>query len=93
MPGDGFPAGLQEPQAEVVDRAAGVHLGGADLERSMDEVGGCVDVAAERADGVCIGGKSVAQVHNWLYRPVAPAVGVPAGFDVPRSLDSYTICR
>ena len=41
----------------------------------------------------CIAGKSVAQAHSWLRRPVMQAIGVPPRVKVPRCLDDYTICR
>ncbi|WP_428117795.1 type IV toxin-antitoxin system AbiEi family antitoxin [Candidatus Poriferisodalis sp.] len=43
--------------------------------------------------GVCIAGKSAAQVHGWLRRPTAPTIGAPSEMRLPRSLDEYRVCR
>lgn len=43
--------------------------------------------------GVCIAGKSVAQVHGWLRRPTAPTIGAASGKRLPRSLEDYRVCR
>lgn len=41
----------------------------------------------------CISGKPVAMFHQWLRRPVAPAVGLPPGVRVPRCFDGFRIDR
>lgn len=41
----------------------------------------------------CIAGKTVAMLHDWLWRPVGPAIGMPPGAGVPRCLNGYTIHR
>ena len=41
----------------------------------------------------CVGGKAVAQAHNWLRRPTAPAIGVPPRMKVPRCLEDYALYR
>lgn len=43
--------------------------------------------------GVCIGGKSAAQVRGWLRRPTAPTVGAPTQSRLPRSLSDYRVCK
>ena len=39
----------------------------------------------------CIGGKSVAQVRNWLWRPTCGAIGLPPGVKVPQCLDAFSV--
>lgn len=41
----------------------------------------------------CIAGKTVAMVHDWLWRPVGPAIGMPPGVRIPQCLDDYTVHR
>lgn len=41
----------------------------------------------------CIAGKTVAMLHNWLWRPVGSAIGMPPGVKVPRSLTDLTLHR
>lgn len=48
---------------------------------------------ANSGRGVCIGGKSAAQVRGWLRRPTAPTIGVPRCERLPISLGSYRVCR
>ena len=43
--------------------------------------------------GVCIAGKSAAQVNGWLRRPAAPTIGAPSGLRVARSLGDYRVLR
>ena len=47
----------------------------------------------------CISGKSVAQLHDWLWRPTGPAIGRPRGESAPmpvqvphRQVVSTTLC-
>ena len=41
----------------------------------------------------CIAGKTVAMLHDWLWRPVRPAIGMPPGTGVPRCLNEFTVHR
>ena len=41
----------------------------------------------------CIAGKTVAMLHDWLWRPVGPAIGMPPGVKVPRSLTDFVVHR
>jgi len=41
----------------------------------------------------CIAGKTVAMLHNWLWRPVGSAIGMPTGVKVPRCLSDLTVHR
>lgn len=50
-------------------------------------------LSASGGRGVCIGGKSAAQVRGWLRRPTAAAVGAAVGARLPRSLGGYRVCR
>ena len=40
-----------------------------------------------------IAGKTVAMLHGWLWRPVGPAIGMPPGVKVPRSLTDFVVHR
>ena len=42
---------------------------------------------------VCIAGKTVAMLHNWLWRPVGSAIGMPPGVKVPRGLSDFAVHR
>ena len=46
-----------------------------------------------RESGVCIAGKSAAQVRGWLRRPTAATIGAPSGLRLARSLAEYRVCR
>ena len=41
----------------------------------------------------CIAGKTVAMLHDWLWRPVGSAIGMPPGARVPRCLDGLIVHR
>ena len=41
----------------------------------------------------CIAGKTVAMLHNWLWRPVESAIGMPPGVKVPRCLTDLAVHR
>ena len=41
----------------------------------------------------CIAGKTVAMLHNWLWRPVESDIGMPPGVKVPRCLSDYGVHR
>ena len=40
-----------------------------------------------------VAAKSVAQAHQWLYRPTRPTIGVPHGVAIPTELDCYSVAR
>lgn len=41
----------------------------------------------------CIAGKSVAQLHDWLWRPTGPAIGMPPKVKVPQCLNEFHVDR
>ena len=40
-----------------------------------------------------VGGKSVAQVRQWLRRGTAPTIACPPNYKLPRCLTGYRVCR
>lgn len=73
------------------------HAWSVNFVMSPGHVGGFRDLRARLASHpdtpAAIGGKSVAQAHDWLRRGTARSIGFPPRRKVPRCLDGYRVCR